>query len=166
MRDRSVRKIAYLGLFAALAIIFGYIDSLIPMPFAGMKLGIANLVTIVILYIWSWREASLISLVRILVCGFLFGSMQSILYSLAGAVLSMLVMILIKKIPGFSITGVSIAGGVSHNIGQILVAMAVVENFGLLFYLPILLVAGAITGCVIGIVGGLVQVRVEKIIKR
>ena len=113
------KKTAYLGLFAAVAIIFGYVESLIPFfaGIPGIKLGLANLAVLFILEKYTWREAALVSLVRILVIGFLFGNMFSILYSLAGASLSLAVMTFMKKKSGFSILGISVAGGVSHNIG-------------------------------------------------
>ena len=96
------------------------------------------------------------------VTGFLFGNGMSIIYSLAGAVVSLLAMVLVKKMDGISIVGVSITGGVFHNIGQILVAMAVVENLKLIYYLPVLLVAGTVTGFVIGIVAGKILPVVKK----
>ncbi|MDD3795838.1 MAG: Gx transporter family protein [Lachnospiraceae bacterium] len=146
------RKIAYLGIFSSLAIIFGYIETLIPV-FAGvpgMKLGLANLAVLFILYRYSYKEAFLVSVIRIIVIGFLFGNMFSILYSLAGAVLSLTVMTLIKRKSDFSIIGVSVAGGVSHNAGQLLAAMLIVGNTSLLYYAPVLLISGVLTGLLIG----------------
>lgn len=146
------KKTAYLGLFAAIAIIFGYVESLIPFfaGIPGMKLGLANLAVLFILEKYSWKEAALVSTVRILVIGFLFGNMFSILYSLAGAALSLTVMTLMKRFSGFSILGVSVAGGVSHNIGQLIVASLIVENTSLLYYAPVLLISGVATGLLIG----------------
>lgn len=147
------KKTAYLGLFSAVAIIFGYVESLIPFfaGIPGIKLGLANLAVLFILKRYSWKEAALVSTVRILVVGFMFGNLFSIVYSLSGASLSLLVMTLLKKQKGFSLTGVSIAGGVSHNIAQLLVAMAIVENVSLIYYAPALLVSGVITGLFIGL---------------
>ena len=118
------KKIANLGLFAAVAIIFGYVESLIPFfaGIPGMKLGLANLAVLFILEKYTWKEAALVSAVRIVVIGFMFGNLFSILYSLAGAALSLTVMTLMKKKSGFSILGISVAGGVSHNIGQLIIA--------------------------------------------
>ena len=146
------KKTAYLGLFAAIAIIFGYVESLIPFfaGIPGMKLGLANLAVLFILEKYSWKEAALVSTVRILVIGFLFGNMFSILYSLAGAALSLTVMTLMKKFSGFSILGISVAGGVSHNIGQLIIAMLIVQNASVFVYAPALLVAGVAAGVVIG----------------
>lgn len=157
------KKTAYLGLFAAIAIIFGYVESLIPFfaGIPGMKLGLANLAVLFILEKYSWKEAALVSTVRILVIGFLFGNMFSILYSLAGAALSLTVMTLMKKFSGFSILGVSVAGGVSHNIGQLIVASLIVENTSLLYYAPVLLISGVATGLLIGFLTGEITKRIR-----
>lgn len=146
------RKIAIMALMTALAMIFSYIESLIPINFGipGMKLGLANLVIVVCLYILKPYEAFLINIVRIILVGFLFGNLMSILYSLAGGILSFAVMLLFRRFKGFSVFGVSIAGGVSHNIGQIIVAAIVLENIKITYYLPVLLISGAITGLLIG----------------
>lgn len=146
------KKIANLGLFAAVAIIFGYVESLIPFfaGIPGMKLGLANLAVLFILEKYTWREAALVSAVRIIVIGFMFGNLFSILYSLAGAALSMTVMTLMLKNTSFSLIGVSVAGGVSHNIGQLIIAMLIVNNTSVFVYAPALLVAGVVAGVVIG----------------
>ena len=157
-----VKKAAYMGLFAAVAIIFGYVETLLPVFIGvpGVKLGLANLAVIFVLEVYSWREAAAVSAVRILVIGFLFGNLFGIAYSLAGAALSLLVMAFCRRLGGFSVVGVSVAGGVSHNIGQLLVAMLIVENLSLLYYLPVLLAAGAVTGFLIGIVSSQVLNRI------
>ncbi len=162
------RKTAYLGLFAAVAIIFGYVESMFPVfvSVPGVKLGIANLVTMLMIYLYSWREAAAISMVRIFVIGFMFGNLFSIAYSLAGACISLGVMLLLKKAGGFSLVGVSIAGGVAHNVGQILVAIGIVENFSLMYYLPVLLVSGTITGLLVGILANQVFIRIQPLLKR
>ena len=146
------KKIAYLGLFAAVAIIFGYVESLIPFfaGIPGIKLGLANLAVLFILEKYTWKEASVVSIVRIFVIGFLFGNLFSILYSLAGAALSLTVMTIMKKKSGFIILGISVAGGVSHNVGQLIVAAIIVENTSLLYYAPALLISGVVTGLLIG----------------
>ena len=148
-----LKKTAYLGVFAAVAIIFGYVESLFPFfaGIPGIKLGLANLAVLFILEKYTWKEAALVSAVRILVIGFLFGNMFSILYSLAGAALSLAVMTLMKKRAGFSILGVSVSGGVSHNIGQLIIAALIVENTAFLYYAPVLIISGVITGLLIGL---------------
>lgn len=157
------KKIAYMGLFAAIAIIFGYVESLIPFfaGIPGIKLGLANLAVLFILETYTWKEAALVSMVRILVIGFMFGNMFSILYSMAGAALSLTVMTLMKRFSGFSILGVSVAGGVSHNIGQLIIAALIVENTSLFYYAPVLLISGVITGILIGILTGEVIKRIH-----
>lgn len=146
------QKTAYLGLFTAVAIIFGYVETLVPVfaGIPGIKLGLANLAVLFILERYGFNEAAMVSAVRILIIGFLFGNMFSILYSLAGAALSLTAMTLMKKRNGFSIIGISVAGGVTHNIGQLLIAIVIVANRSLLYYAPVLLVSGVITGLFIG----------------
>ncbi len=146
-------RVAYFGVFSALALIFSYVETLIPIHFGvpGMKLGLANLVIVVALYKMKIRDAFFLSVVRVLLSGFLFGNYFSIIYSLAGALLSLSVMTVLKRTDSFSVMGVSIAGGVSHNIGQLLVAMLVVETLSIMYYVSVLLVAGLVTGLLIGI---------------
>jgi heptaprenyl diphosphate synthase len=146
------QKTAYLGLFSALAIIFGYVESLIPVfaGIPGIKLGLANLAVLFILERYTWKEAVFVSVIRIVVIGFLFGNMFSIVYSLAGAALSLTVMTLLKTKTDFSLMGVSVAGGVSHNVGQLVIAMLILESSSLIYYAPALLISGVITGLLIG----------------
>lgn len=146
------KKLAYLGLFSAVAIIFGYVETLIPFfaGIPGMKLGLANLSVLFILKKYTWKDAALVSVIRIMVIGFLFGNMFSIFYSLAGAVLSLLIMTLFLKKSDFTIMGISVAGGVSHNIGQLALAACIAENTALLYYSPALIISGVITGLIIG----------------
>ena len=141
---------------AALAIILGYVEMLLPVFFGvpGMKLGLANLVTVFVLYRYRAKEAAVISLIRIVVIGFLFANLFSILYSLAGAALSLLCMTAARRFSGLSIVGVSILGGVTHNLGQLIVAALVVENGNVFYYFPALLISGLVTGALIGIVTG------------
>mgnify|MGYP001624193539 FL=1 len=147
-------RVAYFGVFTALALIFSYVETLIPFQIGipGVKLGLANLVIVVALYKLSLKETYLLSIVRVLLSGFLFGNYFSIIYSLAGGLLSLTVMAALMRFGGFSVMGVSLAGGVFHNIGQLLIAMVVVETYSVMYYLPVLLVAGMITGFVIGLV--------------
>lgn len=149
-------RVAYFGVFTALALIFSYVESLIPIQFGipGVKLGLANLIIVIALYKMRLSEVFLLSIVRILLSGFLFGNYFSILYSLAGGLLSLAVMALLKKAGDFSVMGISMAGGVSHNVGQLVVAMLVVETVSVSYYLPVLLVAGLVTGFLIGVAAG------------
>lgn len=146
-------KVAYFGVFTALALIFSYVETLIPIQFGvpGVKLGLANLIIVIALYRMKLSEAYLLSIVRVLLAGFIFGNYFSIIYSLAGGLLSLTVMALLRKKGGFSVIGVSIAGGVFHNIGQLIVASVIVETFSAMYYVPVLLIAGLVTGLLIGI---------------
>lgn len=157
-------KLTKMAMLVALAMIFSYVESLIPINFGipGVKLGVANLVTVTGLYFLELPEVFLVVVMRVLLTGFLFGNGMSIIYSLAGGILSLLVMAVMKRINGFSVLGVSIMGGVSHNIGQIIVASIVVENLKLVYYLPALLIAGTITGFVMGILSKKVLPTVQK----
>lgn len=160
------KKVALWGLMTALAMIFSYIEFLIPVNFGipGMKLGLANIVVTTALYVMKPYEAFLINLVRILLSGLLFGNGMSVIYSLSGGILSFAVMLLLKKIKGFSVFGVSVAGGVAHNTGQILAAMLVLENVLIAYYLPVLLISGAATGFLIGFLASRIIPQVKKIL--
>lgn len=165
-KGKAVRnKAAYFGVFTALALIFGYVEMLIPIQFGipGIKLGLANLMIVIILYKCGPKEALLLSIVRIVLSGFIFGNMFSILYSLAGGVLSLAVMAFLKRTGAFSVMGASIGGGVSHNIGQLVVAMAVVETYRVGYYLPVLLIAGLLTGLLIGLISNEVLKRLKNL---
>lgn len=147
-------RIAYYGLFAALAVLMGYVEMLVPVPvpIPGVKLGLANVVVLVMLYYMDAKSAFFISLVRVALCGLLFAGFAGLLYSLSGALLSFAAMALLKKTERFSMIGVSVAGGVFHNVGQITVAALAVENVRMAYYLPFLLVSGVVTGVLIGLV--------------
>jgi len=164
MRTSIAKKVALYGMFVALAFIFSYIEVLIPFSIGipGVKLGLANIVVLTALYSMGTKESFIISCIRIVLVGFTFGGMFSLLYSLAGGLLSWFVMSLCKKVNLFSIVGVSIAGGIAHNIGQIVVASLILENVSLGYYLPVLLIAGTITGVLIGILGAsLLKIRIK-----
>ena len=147
------RKTAYHGLFSAVAIILGYVESLIPVfaGIPGIKLGLANIVTIVVLCKLGLADAVLVSVLRIFLSSLLFGNFTVMIYSLAGAAVSMLFMWISVKIGFFSTTGTSILGGVGHNVGQLIVAYLVIKNQNILIYAPVLLVSGTITGVLIGL---------------
>lgn len=151
--ETMAKNVARLGVFVALAMVFSYIEVLIPFSFGipGVKLGIANIVVVTGLYLFSAPEVLMISVVRIVLSGVLFGNGVSIVYSLAGGLLSFCVMWLVKKAKGFSLIGVSIAGGVAHNIGQLMAAAAILGNIRIAVYFPVLLVAGMLTGMLIGV---------------
>ena len=160
---KASRALTRYALLVALAMVLSWLESMVPLSLAvpGVKLGLANLVVIFALYRLGPRQAAVISLVRVLLVTLTFGNAFSFAYSLAGAALSLGVMIPLRRSGKFSLLGVSIAGGVCHNIGQILVAMAVLGTAELLWYLPALLAAGTAAGVCIGAAGALVTARVK-----
>lgn len=163
--DTIARKVASSGLLLALAVLFGYVEAIIPvpMPVPGMKLGLANIVIVTILYLAGWKEAIVISALRVLIIGFLFGNLFSISYGLAGTALSILGMALVRKTRRFSVVSVSALGGVLHNCGQILVATLVVIGFPWKWYLPVLMLAGLGAGIVTGFLNRLIIPRVKRL---
>ena len=160
----ETRKIARMGLLTALALILSYVESLIPAFVAvpGVKMGLANIVVVFALYTLGPGEAAIVSIIRVLLSSLLFGSILSLSYSAAGAVISLLSMIIMMKTKIFGVTSVSVTGGVFHNLGQILVACLVLETDVLLYYLPVLILSGTITGAVIGIASSIVIKRLHK----
>ncbi len=161
----KTKKIAYLGLLIALAFVFSYIEFLIPVNIGvpGAKLGLANLVIIVAMYTLNEKDAFVLSMIRIVLVGFTFANLASMLYSLAGGILSYVVMVIAKKTQKFSVTGVSVLGGVFHNVGQIIMAIWVVKTASLVYYLPVLMISGIVAGVAIGILGSMVTKRIKKI---
>ena len=160
----SSRRLARYALLTALAMALSWLESLVPLAGAvppGVKLGLTNLVVIFALYRMSLRDAAVISLIRVVLVAFTFGNSYSVAYSLAGAALSLAVMALLKRSGKFSLLGVSVAGGVSHNIAQVLVAMAVLETARLAWYLPVLLVSGIAAGVCVGAAGALIVKRIR-----
>ena len=158
-------KVAYFGVFTALALIFSYVETLIPIHLGipGVKLGLANLIIVITLYKMGNKEAYILSVVRVVLAGFIFGNLFSILYSLAGGLLSLTVMLLLKKTDKFSVMGVSMAGGVFHNIGQLLMAAIVLKSLSITYYLPVLLISGVLTGFLIGFISNEMLKRLKKL---
>ena len=151
-----------MGVFLALALICSYVESLIPISFGipGVKLGLTNIGVVLMLYCIGAKEALAVSVCRIVLAGFLFGNLFSILYSLAGGLLSFLIMWAVKRTGKLGILPVSVCGGIFHNIGQLAVAALVVENYNVFYYLPVLLLAGAATGLAIGVVAQELIIRI------
>ena len=164
--NRTGRLVATYGMLISLAFIFSYLEAIIPIPIPipGVKLGLANLVTIVGLYTVGVKGTVAVSLIRIVLVGCTFGNLFSMVYGLAGGALSLVLMILFRKANWFSQIGVSIIGGIGHNIGQLTVAALVTETAGVFYYLPVLLAAGVVAGGVIGLLGGLVTERIRKFV--
>lgn len=164
-RKSHAKRVAMYGVLVALAMILSYIETLIPVSIGipGVKLGLANLAVFTALYMMDAVDAFFISMVRILLVGFTFGNLFALLYSFAGGILSYLVMLLCKKKDWLDKLGVSVAGGISHNIGQLVIAAIVLENAAVVTYLPVLLLAGVVTGALIGMLGGLVIRRLPNV---
>jgi heptaprenyl diphosphate synthase len=164
MRSSRTKKLAFYALMIALALILSYVETFIPFPFfaPGMKLGLANIVTMVALYRLGVRDAAAISAARILLSALLFGNAFSLAYSLAGGALSLAVMALLKRSRRFGPAGVGVAGGVCHNIAQIGVAALLLETVELVYYLPVLVISGTLTGVLTGLLASLLMKALAK----
>lgn len=147
------KRIALSGILATLALIFSYVEAILPFNFGipGIKLGLANLVVVITLYELDARYAIAVNLVRVIIAGLLFSGLYGMLFSLAGCAASYLIMLLLYKTQRFSIIGVSMGGGVAHTIGQLMIAVLLVSNIRLSYYFPILLFSGLISGIIVGI---------------
>ena len=157
----KAKKVALMAMCVALAMVLSYVESLIPSPgIPGVKLGLANIVVIFALYKLGWKEAVSISLLRVALVSLLFGHMASFLYSTAGAVLSLGGMIPLKRAEKLSCVAVSVLGGVLHNVGQILMAWALMGR-NVVYYLPVLILSGTVAGVAIGAVSALLVKRVD-----
>lgn len=150
----KTKKIAYLGLLVAVGMIFSYVESLLPFDFGipGVKLGIANIVTVITLYIFSYKEAYIVSILRVILTSILFANVFSLLYSLCGGLISLSFMIIAKRYNKLSIVGVSVVGGVFHNVAQLVVASLIVNQLKVTYYGPILIISGVVTGGIVGII--------------
>ena len=155
-----VRKISVISLFSAFAILLCYVETFIPsIGIPGAKLGLANIAVVLALYLLDAESAIIVNVVRIVIVGLLFGSLISISFALAGAFVSLTVMIILKKCFNFSIITVSIFGGFFHNVGQVIVAKILVDNYSVLYYMPILLIIGIVTGLIIGVLAKILYER-------
>lgn len=159
------KKIAYYGIFAALAIIVGYIEMMFPLPIAipGVKLGIANVVVLTALYVMGVKSAFYVSLIRILISALLFKGFGSLIFSASGALLSFVVMAAVYRFKGVSPVGVSVLGGIFHNVGQLAAAGIVINNLKIVYYVPVLLVSGVITGFLTGVIVKYVCTHLKKL---
>lgn len=161
MKKMTTKKTAQLGVYIALAMILSYVESLIPFSFGvpGIKLGLTNVVTVIMMYTYGIPGALGVAVLRAVLSGFMFGNAFSIIYSVAGCVLSFIFMYILKKTNHFATISVSAAGGVMHNVGQLIVAANVVKTYSVIYYAPVLIIAGVFTGIIIGIVS-------DEIVKR
>lgn len=160
---KKTKRLVLLAMLTAVAIILSYVESLLPsVGIPGVKMGLANIAVIFALFRFGWKEAAALSLVRVVFVSLLFGSVGAMLYSLAGAVLSLAVMALLRRIDRFSTVGISVAGGVAHNAGQILMAMLILQTKQLLSYLPVLAVSGIAGGVLTGLAAALLIRRIPE----
>ena len=160
---KKTKRLVLLAMLTAVAMILSYVESLLPsVGIPGVKMGLANIAVIFALFRFGWKEAAALSLVRVVLVSLLFGSVGAMLYSLAGAVLSLAVMALLRRIDRFSTVGISVAGGVAHNAGQILMAMLILQTKQLLGYLPVLVVSGIAGGVLTGLAAALLIRRIPK----
>ena len=162
---KYIKQITTMGMLVALAMVLGFVETLIPINLGipGMKLGLANIVVVIALFLFDIKTAVVVSILRIILIAMTFGNMSMMFYSIAGASLSLLSMIAISKIKSFSLISVSIVGGIMHNVGQIICAAFVVRTNGVFTYLPVLMIAGLVSGALIGIVAGLISVRLTNV---
>jgi len=162
--SKKTKRLTTLSALVAVAMILSYLESLLPPLVAvpGVKVGFSNIATVVTLYILGAPSAIAVSVVRVLLSSLLFGNAASLIYSLSGAALALAFMLLLKRLSVFSEVGVSIAGGVAHNAGQIIAACLLMENAGIAAYLPPLVVSGTLAGIAVGAVSALLVKRLSK----
>lgn len=166
MRNKT-RRIALLGVLTSVALVLSYLEVMLP-PIStavpGIKMGLPNIIIIFVLYKFGLKEAVTVSIIRVFIVALLFGNVMTLAYSVAGAVLSLALMTLFKKINLFSIVGVSIIGGITHNLGQILVAIFLFDTIQIGYYMIVLSITGTIAGVLIGIISSILVKKLEKVV--
>lgn len=158
-------KLAFLGLMTSLSLVLSFVEHLLPpltIAFPGIKMGLPNIVIMLTLYRIGAKEAAAVSLIRVLLSSLLFGSVQTLAFGLVGAALSLLAMALIKRYADFSAVGVSVIGGVCHNIGQIAVACFMLDTAQIAYYLPVLLISGTVAGILVGVAASILEKRAPR----
>lgn len=161
-KQTEMRKIAFLGIAASLALLLSYVEFLMPPLYAavpGIKIGLPNVVILYVIYSLGAKDALIVSVLRLCVSSLLFGNPVTFVYSAAGAALSFIVMWLLKRFDLLSAVGVSVAGGVMHNLGQVFVAMVLLDTPQIAYYMIVLTVTGTISGVFVGLCGALLQKR-------
>lgn len=164
MKNKEVRRLTFLAISTTFALVLSYIEFLLPPIFAavpGVKLGLANIATVFLLYRFGVKEAAAVTFLRVALSSLLFGNPMIFIYSIAGALLSLVVMVLLKKLDFLSTVGVSTAGAVAHNLGQIIVAMIVLETAEIGYYMIFLAATGTVSGIFVGLLGGLLLKRLK-----
>lgn len=163
----STKKLANLSIFLTMAVILGYIEAILPFSIGvpGIKLGLVNYIVIILLYEYGLKDAFLVSILRILIISLIFGNISLAIYSLSGAICSILIMAICARINVFSMIGNSILGGIVHNIAQLIVAMCLMDTDSLMYYAPFLILGGLIAGFLIGTLAHITRARISKVIK-
>ena len=162
----QARKAALLGVLTAVALVLSYVEAILPPIYSaipGIKMGLPNIIIVFMLYKFGIKETAVVSIIRVVIVTMLFGNFMMLAYSLAGATLSLLIMVILKKTDRFSTVGVSVAGGVFHNLGQVLVAMLLLDSAQIGYYMLVLAITGTIAGGFIGLAGALMLKRTEKL---
>ena len=161
---RNTKKLTLLAMMITFAIILSYVESRIPsfVAIPGIKVGLANIVVIFVLYTLGIKEAIIISAIRVGIISVLFGNIMSLAYSIAGAFLSLLVMFILKKLTPLKLIAVSVVGGVMHNVGQIAVAAMILETAVVVYYLPFLILSGTIAGVAVGVAAAVLIKRLSR----
>ncbi|MDD5831998.1 MAG: Gx transporter family protein [Clostridiales bacterium] len=164
---KNTKYMVYLAMCLALELALSYVEALFPfnMGIPGAKVGLPNIVTVLLLYTAGPVAALSVGTARVLLGGFMFGNLFAILYSAGGLAVSFAAMLMLKKTGAFGIAGVSIAGGICHNIGQILIAVCI-TNYSVLSYLPFLIAAGTAAGAVIGVISGITAKRLGTMLRK
>ena len=165
MKKNKVTRLAVLGLLTTVALILSYVEALLPPIWAavpGIKIGLPNIIIVLLLYKSGFRTAVTVSLIRVCLVALLFGSTMTFAYSVVGAALSLTLMALFKRLNLFSPVGVSVVGGITHNLGQILVAIALFNTVQIGYYMIVLAVTGTIAGVFIGLAGSFMLKRLER----
>ena len=162
----KTKKMVLLSILVSIALVIYLIEAQIPILFPGIKLGLANSISLVALMLLGWKEAFLIMVLRTLLGSMFGGSLSAFMFSIAGGILSNIVMVLLYKWfkNSLGIPTISVCGAVFHNIGQLLVASFVVQDLRIYIYLPLLLISAIVTGYFIGILSSILKVRLGKII--
>ena len=163
--SKKAKKVAFLGVLTSVALVLSYLESILPPIWAavpGIKIGLPNVVIVFLLYRYSVKEAAIVSLIRVFIVALLFGNVMTLAYSVAGALLSIVLMAICKKIKVFSVVGTSIVGGIAHNLGQIIVAIFLFDTVQIGYYMIVLAITGTIAGVFIGLAGGLLLKRLDK----
>ena len=163
-KDKTVKRIVLIGVLSSLAIVLGYLEQMIPLPvsFPGVKLGLSNICVILAMYVADYKCAFMISLIKSFVCGILFWGVGGTIYGVSGAVLSFIIMALVKKYDFLGVVGVSVAGAVFHNIGQLVALFVMSGSFSFIYYLSVLGIAAVITGAVTGVISTIIMDRIGR----